>query len=102
MRGDVGGGVAEPWTRVAAPPLTQELRNRMIDGCEREAAGQSVGELERYRDAFLAELLTLLERFSLSPVAPPGNTGVPEPADGTEPADRSGDLPQPLAVYWPG
>jgi len=74
----------------------------MIDGCEREAAGRSVGELERYRDDFLAELLTLLERFSLSPVAPPGNTGVLGPADGTEPSDRSREPEQSLAAYWPG
>jgi carnitine 3-dehydrogenase len=95
-----GAALLEPWTRLAAPPLTQQLRDRMIDGCEREAAGRSVGELERYRDNFLAELLTLLERFSLSPASPPGNAGVLEPAEGSERSDRPEDTEQPLA-YWP-
>jgi carnitine 3-dehydrogenase len=59
-----GAALLEPWTRLAAPPLTPELRQRMIDGCEREAAGRSVADLERLRDDFLAELLPLVERFS--------------------------------------
>jgi hypothetical protein len=103
-----GAALLEPWTRLAAPPLTQQLRDRMIDGCEREAAGRSVGELERYRDNFLAELLTLLERYSLSPVSPPAKAGIFEVADGSEPSDRPddserpGDNDQPLPAYWPG
>ena len=59
-----GAALLEPWTRLAAPPLTAELRQRMIDGCEREAAGRSVAELERQRDHFLADLLELLTRYS--------------------------------------
>jgi carnitine 3-dehydrogenase len=59
-----GAALLEPWTRLTAPPLTPRLRQRMIDGCEREAAGRSVADLERLRDDFLAELLPLLERFS--------------------------------------
>ena len=47
-----------------APALTPKLRERMVDGCLREAAGRSVGELERLRDEFLAELLPLVERYS--------------------------------------
>ncbi|HXW43860.1 MAG TPA: 3-hydroxyacyl-CoA dehydrogenase NAD-binding domain-containing protein [Streptosporangiaceae bacterium] len=62
-----GAALLEPWTRLAAPPLTAQLRERMVQGCEREAAGRSVAELERRRDDFLAELLVLLERFSVSP-----------------------------------
>ena len=62
-----GAALLEPWTRLTAPPLTAELRQRMIDGCDREAAGRSVAELERLRDDFLAELLALLERHSPDP-----------------------------------
>jgi carnitine 3-dehydrogenase len=62
-----GAALLEPWTRLAAPPLTEQLRKRMVEGCEREAAGRPVAELERQRDEFLAELLGLLERFSLGP-----------------------------------
>lgn len=93
-----GAALLEPWTRLTAPPLTAQLRERMIDGCNREAAGRSVAELERYRDDFLAELLTLLERFSLSPLRP----GVSEPTGDSEPADRPSDTERPLPAYWPG
>ena len=50
-----------PWTRLEAPELTDELRRRMIDGCDAEANGQAVGELIRERDETLIEILKLLE-----------------------------------------
>jgi carnitine 3-dehydrogenase len=59
-----GPALLEPWTRLEAPELTPELRQRMVDGCLREAAGRSITELERERDEFLAELISLLERRS--------------------------------------
>src|SRR6266566_423813 len=52
-------------TRLQAPPLTPELRDRMIEGCLREAGGRPVAELERLRDEFLAELLVLVDRYAL-------------------------------------
>jgi carnitine 3-dehydrogenase len=60
-----GAALLEPWTRLQAPELTAELRERMIEGCLREADGRSVAELERLRDGFLAELLMLVERYSV-------------------------------------
>jgi carnitine 3-dehydrogenase len=59
-----GPALLEPWTRLEAPELTPQLRQRMVDGCLREAAGRSITELERERDEFLAELIPLLERRS--------------------------------------
>ena len=56
----------EPWTRLEAPPLTADLRERMVEGCLREAAGRSVAELEQLRDEFLAELLALTDRFAVT------------------------------------
>jgi carnitine 3-dehydrogenase len=61
-----GAALEEPWTRLQAPPLTPELRDRMIEGCLREADGRSVAELERLRDGFLAELLELVERYAVA------------------------------------
>jgi carnitine 3-dehydrogenase len=61
-----GAALLEPWTRLQAPALTPELRDRMIEGCLREADGRSVAELERLRDGFLAELLMLVERYALA------------------------------------
>ena len=52
---------------VQAPPLTPQLRERMVAGCLQEAGGRSVAELERRRDEFLAELLALVDRFALAP-----------------------------------
>ena len=50
--------------RLEAPALTPKLRERMVDGCRRVAAGRSVTDLERLRDEFLAELIPLVERYS--------------------------------------
>jgi carnitine 3-dehydrogenase len=57
-----GPALLEPWTRLEAPVLTPELRNRVVDGALKEAAGRSVSELEERRDAFLVDLLMLLKR----------------------------------------
>jgi carnitine 3-dehydrogenase len=59
-----GAALLEPWTRLEAPELTPQLRERMVNGCLAEAAGRPVAELERLRDEFLAELLPLVERYS--------------------------------------
>ncbi len=89
-----GAALLEPWTRLAAPPLTAQLRERMVLGCEREAAGRSVAELERRRDDFLAELLVLLERFSVSPdgdARQPGAAGAGPALDGGQAAAQRAD-----------
>jgi hypothetical protein len=57
-----GPALLEPWTRLEAPELTAELRDRVVAGAVAEAGGRSVSELERRRDAFLVDLLLLLER----------------------------------------
>jgi carnitine 3-dehydrogenase len=57
-----GPALLEPWTRLEAPELTPELRDRVVAGAEAQAAGRTVSELERRRDAFLVDLLLLLER----------------------------------------
>ncbi len=64
-----GAALLEPWTRLQAPPLTPELRARLVDGCLAEARGRSVPELERLRDEFLAELSSLVERYGVEPAA---------------------------------
>jgi carnitine 3-dehydrogenase len=52
----------EPWTRLAAPALTPELRDRVVTGAVAAARGHSVSQLEERRDAFLVDLLLLLEK----------------------------------------
>jgi carnitine 3-dehydrogenase len=52
-----GPTLQEPWSRMEAPPLTDALRQELIDGALREAAGRPVAELERARDEALIGLL---------------------------------------------
>jgi len=78
-----GAALLEPWTRLEAPPLTEQLRDQMVEGCDRLADGRSVAELERRRDEFLAELSGLVQRFSVYPTEPgtaslPGTAAQPE------------------------
>ncbi len=60
-----GDSLLEPWTRLEAPPLTPELRDAMVAGCDDAAAGRSIAELQRRRDAFLVDLLQVLERHHM-------------------------------------
>ena len=52
-----------PWTKLVAPELTNELIDKVAEGCEDQAAGRSIPELERRRDAFLIELLALVQKY---------------------------------------
>jgi carnitine 3-dehydrogenase len=58
-----GPALLEPWTRLEAPELTPDLRNRVVAGVAEEAAGRTVAQLERKRDAFLVDLLLLLDKY---------------------------------------
>jgi carnitine 3-dehydrogenase len=55
-----GPALEEPWTRLQAPPLTRALRDRMVEGCAAEAAGRSIADLVRERDAKLVAILMAL------------------------------------------
>jgi carnitine 3-dehydrogenase len=52
-----------PWTKLEAPELTPDLIDRVADGCEHQAAGRSIKDLERRRDDFLIELLALVKKY---------------------------------------
>ncbi|WP_043532162.1 3-hydroxyacyl-CoA dehydrogenase NAD-binding domain-containing protein [Litchfieldella xinjiangensis] len=58
-----GPALKLPWTRLEAPELTDELIERVVEGCEHQAAGRSVAELEARRDAYLVELLALTRKY---------------------------------------
>ncbi|MFC0266848.1 L-carnitine dehydrogenase [Kushneria aurantia] len=58
-----GPALQLPWTRLQAPELTPELIERVAEGCEFQAAGRPVAELEARRDRFLTELLAVVERY---------------------------------------
>jgi carnitine 3-dehydrogenase len=52
----------EPWTRLDAPSLTPELRDLVVAGAVEASDGQTVSQLEQRRDAFLVDLLLLLDK----------------------------------------
>lgn len=58
-----GPALKLPWTRLEAPELTDELIDRVVAGCEHQAAGRSVRELEARRDEFLSRLLDLVGEY---------------------------------------
>jgi carnitine 3-dehydrogenase len=58
-----GPALKLPWTRLEAPELTPDLIDRVADGCEHQAAGRSIKDLERRRDDFLIELLALVKSY---------------------------------------
>lgn len=57
-----GPALELPWTKLAAPELTEDLRRRMVEGTAAQAEGTSVAELERLRDDVLLDFLDVLER----------------------------------------
>lgn len=71
-----GPALLEPWTRLDAPPLTPQLRDRMVAGCDRQAAGRSFSDLVAERDTFLVELLRL-RGASARPAEPSQGAGPP-------------------------
>jgi carnitine 3-dehydrogenase len=57
-----GPSLLSPWTRLAAPELTPELRDAVVDGCEREADGRSIDDLVAERDRGVIAILRALGR----------------------------------------
>jgi carnitine 3-dehydrogenase len=57
-----GPSLLSPWTRLDAPELTPALRDAVVVGCEREAAGRSVDELIAERDRGVIAILRVLGR----------------------------------------
>ncbi|WP_447553322.1 L-carnitine dehydrogenase [Vreelandella sp. EE22] len=58
-----GPALKLPWTKLEAPELTDALIDRVVEGCEHQAAGRSVATLDRRRDDFLVDLLGLVQKY---------------------------------------
>ncbi len=56
-----GPSLKSPWTRLEAPELTDDLRERMVRGCEEAAEGRSIAELVAERDRALIAVLRALD-----------------------------------------
>jgi carnitine 3-dehydrogenase len=59
-----GPALKLPWTRLEAPELVQELRDRLIAGADRVAAGRNYAELNRERDLGLVAIAKALKEIS--------------------------------------
>ena len=57
-----GPSLQSPWTRLVAADLTPELRDAVVDGCDREAAGRTMDQLVAERDRGVIAVLRALER----------------------------------------
>lgn len=58
-----GPALKLPWTKLEAPELTDELKEKVITGCESHAKTTTISELESKRNDFLVELLELVESY---------------------------------------
>ena len=56
-----------PWSRLVAPALTRELRDRMVDGCDAMAAGRSFEELAAERDRGIVAILRAIRATRRGP-----------------------------------
>ena len=56
-----GPALKLPWTRLAAPELTPELRNRMVEGCNEMAGGRHFEDLAAERDRGIVAILKAIE-----------------------------------------
>lgn len=60
-----GPALKLPWTRLEAPELTTELRNKMVDGCVEEAGDNDYITLSRARDEGLVAIRNALKPCKL-------------------------------------
>ncbi|HLQ85299.1 MAG TPA: 3-hydroxyacyl-CoA dehydrogenase family protein, partial [Salinisphaeraceae bacterium] len=63
MLAQFGPALKLPWTKLEAPELTDELIERVVAGCEAQAAGRSIEQLVERRDEFLGRLLDLVSEY---------------------------------------
>ncbi len=60
MLDQFGPALEWPWTKLVAPPLTDQLIERMVEGTSNQAAGRSVSDLEGLRDDYLIAVMYAL------------------------------------------
>ncbi|MEM7335337.1 MAG: 3-hydroxyacyl-CoA dehydrogenase NAD-binding domain-containing protein [Chloroflexota bacterium] len=66
-----GPSLEAPWTFLEAPELTDELANKVIDGCDEVTNGRSIRDLEEERDDLLIRMIEMLDSSELWHVGRP-------------------------------
>jgi len=57
-----GPALELPWTRLKAPPLTKELRDRMVDGCSNMTEGRHFTDMAAERDRAIVGIFKAIEQ----------------------------------------
>ena len=60
-----GPALKLPWTRLEAPELTKELRDRMVNGCNAVAKDQAFEDMVSQRDRQIVAVLNALRQTRL-------------------------------------
>jgi len=58
-----GPALKLPWTRLVAPELDKELRDKMVDGCNKMTDGRNFKEMANQRDRAIVSVLNALKDF---------------------------------------
>ena len=58
-----GPALKLPWTRLEAPELTDELRNKMVNGCEEMCEGEDFASLSRKMNEGLVEIAKMKKKL---------------------------------------
>lgn len=61
-----GPALKLPWTKLEAPELTDELIDRVVEGCEAEAGDSTIEEWEQLRDDCLIGIMQTLRQFNVA------------------------------------
>ena len=69
-----GPALKLPWSHMKAPELTDELKQRIVEGCEVESGTRDFGDMERRRDRCLVEIQKVLREHWY----PPSEDGWPK------------------------
>ena len=56
-----GPALKLPWTRLKAPELSQDLRDKMVDGCKEMSKGKHFLEMAKDRDNAIAAILNAIK-----------------------------------------
>ncbi len=57
-----GPALKLPWTRLAAPELTKELRDRLVEGCNDMAKGRHFEDMAAERDRAIVGVLKAVRK----------------------------------------
>ena len=60
-----GPALKLPWTKLKAPVLNSELKNKIINGTKKQSKNRSVENLSNLRDNFLIDLQKLLSKYKV-------------------------------------